>query len=221
MDRLGHGFTNQTRRLAGARVQKEYEGFGSFERAANECACLLRLKDILPVSEIIERDQLTPSLIMAEVVGLHGQDLADAGGAPELLRLLGVFLHELQQLPPRTVPELAGTGEVIVHGDFGPQNVLIDGHRIAAVLDWEFAHIGRPIEDLAWAEWIVRMHHPEASGSLGELHRGAQLSPDWSDRHGAMLDRCRQLMVVCEQNRQRAGAQLWHERLRVTEGWVE
>ena len=141
-------------------------------------------------------------------------------GSP-VLRLLGVFLHELQQLSPATVPELAGTGAVIVHGDFGPQNVLVDGHRIAAVLDWEFAHVGQSIEDLAWAEWIVRMHHPETSDAVGELHRGAQLSPDWSARHGAMLARCHRVMVFCEQNRQPAGVRLWHERLRATEAWVE
>ena len=40
---------------------------------------------------------------------------------------------------------------MIVHGDFGPQNVLIAGDNISALLDWEFAHAGQPVEDLAWA----------------------------------------------------------------------
>jgi Phosphotransferase enzyme family len=221
MGRLRHGFTNRTRRLAGGRVQKEYTGSNRFERAAYERACLVRLRGTLPVPLILASDEQNPLLIMVEAAGLHGQDLVDAGRAPELLGLLGVFLHELQQLSPATVPELAGTGGVIAHGDFGPQNVLVDGHRITAVVDWEFAHLGQPVEDLAWAEWIVRMHHPSALDALAALHRGAQLSPNWSARHDAMLARCRQLIVFCEQNQEPAGVQLWRERLRATEEWVE
>jgi len=36
-------------------------------------------------------------------------------------------------------------------------------------VDWEWAHAGNPIEDLAWCEWIVRMHHPRDVTALGAL----------------------------------------------------
>lgn len=40
----------------------------------------------------------------------------------------------------------------IVHGDYRTGNFLFDGGgAIRAVLDWEMAHIGDPLEDLAWA----------------------------------------------------------------------
>jgi aminoglycoside phosphotransferase (APT) family kinase protein len=40
----------------------------------------------------------------------------------------------------------------IVHGDYRSGNFLHDGAgQILAVLDWEMAHIGDPLEDLAWA----------------------------------------------------------------------
>lgn len=39
---------------------------------------------------------------------------------------------------------------VLTHGDAGPGNALHDGHRLTALLDWEFAHFGDPIDDLAW-----------------------------------------------------------------------
>jgi aminoglycoside phosphotransferase (APT) family kinase protein len=40
----------------------------------------------------------------------------------------------------------------IVHGDFRAGNFLHDGAgRIIGVLDWEMAHLGDPLEDLAWA----------------------------------------------------------------------
>lgn len=40
---------------------------------------------------------------------------------------------------------------VLVHGDFKPGNVLLAPEgRIVAVLDWELAHVGDPIEDVGW-----------------------------------------------------------------------
>ena len=39
----------------------------------------------------------------------------------------------------------------VVHGDSGPYNFLIDTDRLTAVLDWEFAHVGDPAEDLGIA----------------------------------------------------------------------
>ncbi len=40
----------------------------------------------------------------------------------------------------------------VVHGDYRSGNFLHDGAgRIIAVLDWEMAHIGDPLEDLGWA----------------------------------------------------------------------
>lgn len=38
----------------------------------------------------------------------------------------------------------------IVHGDYRPANILIDDGRVSAVLDWEFAHTGDPVEDVGW-----------------------------------------------------------------------
>lgn len=40
----------------------------------------------------------------------------------------------------------------IVHGDFRSGNFLHDdAGRLLAILDWELAHLGDPLEDLAWA----------------------------------------------------------------------
>jgi aminoglycoside phosphotransferase (APT) family kinase protein len=39
----------------------------------------------------------------------------------------------------------------IVHGDYRVGNFLEQESRISAILDWEFAHIGDPLEDLGWA----------------------------------------------------------------------
>lgn len=38
----------------------------------------------------------------------------------------------------------------LVHGDYRAGNMLFDGDRISAVLDWEFAMLGDPLYDLGW-----------------------------------------------------------------------
>jgi len=49
----------------------------------------------------------------------------------------------------------------LVHGDYRLGNFLFEGDRITALLDWEMAHLGDPVEDIAWAYralWTPEMH---------------------------------------------------------------
>jgi aminoglycoside phosphotransferase (APT) family kinase protein len=39
---------------------------------------------------------------------------------------------------------------VLVHGDFRNGNIVVGPSGIRAVLDWELAHLGDPVEDLGW-----------------------------------------------------------------------
>ncbi len=49
------------------------------------------------------------------------------------------------------IPEPSGP-PALVHGDFRSGNFLVDDqNRLLAILDWEMAHVGDPMEDLAWA----------------------------------------------------------------------
>jgi aminoglycoside phosphotransferase (APT) family kinase protein len=51
----------------------------------------------------------------------------------------------------------------LVHGDFRLGNFLYEGERVTALLDWEMAHPGDPVEDIAWAYralWTPEMHVP-------------------------------------------------------------
>ena len=52
----------------------------------------------------------------------------------------------------------------VVHGDYRSGNFLHDGAgRLLALLDWEMAHLGDPLEDLAWALdplWSADRDHP-------------------------------------------------------------
>jgi aminoglycoside phosphotransferase (APT) family kinase protein len=42
------------------------------------------------------------------------------------------------------------TARTVVHGDFRMGNVMVGPDGLRAVLDWELAHIGDPMEDLGW-----------------------------------------------------------------------
>jgi aminoglycoside phosphotransferase (APT) family kinase protein len=63
--------------------------------------------------------------------------------------------------------------ECVVHGDFRLGNLIVDDSGLASVLDWELAHLGDPMEDLAWLcmrAWRFGGKHPVAGvGSYEEL----------------------------------------------------
>ena len=42
------------------------------------------------------------------------------------------------------------SGTAIVHGDFRNGNLIVGPDGLRAVLDWELAHLGDPMEDLGW-----------------------------------------------------------------------
>lgn len=60
--------------------------------------------------------------------------------------------------------------ETVVHGDFRLGNLMVDESGLAAVLDWELAHLGDPDEDLGYVcmrAW--RFGGPGEVAGLGEL----------------------------------------------------
>ena len=73
---------------------------------------------------------------------------------------------------------------VLCHGDIGPGNFMHFENRVSAILDWEFSHIGDPMDDLAW--WVFRGH--EFTGNCGDLE--SQLRR-WSARTGLPVDKRR------------------------------
>ena len=67
---------------------------------------------------------------------------AETGRADPLIELALTWLRD-------NLPDPDGT-PVLVHGDAGPGNFLFQNGRMTAILDWELAHAGDPMEDLAW-----------------------------------------------------------------------
>ena len=65
------------------------------------------------------------------------------------------------------------TGSALVHGDFRLGNVIVGDDGLRAVLDWELAHVGDPMEDLGWLcvkAWRFGSRSPVAGiGDYGQL----------------------------------------------------
>ncbi|MEV0350866.1 phosphotransferase [Nonomuraea sp. NPDC050680] len=206
---MKHGYTNST---VGddTWVVKCYEGPDAAIRLKTESRFLRRLRGRLPVPAV---HRVTPTSVTTRYVrGAHGQDLLDEGRVTEVLAGCGQTLARIHRLG-------------IVHGDYGPQNLLFDPatFETAAILDWEWAHPGEPIEDLAWCEWIVRMHHPEHVSRLPSFFDayGGPV-PSWPDRHAAMVARCRALLDFTGRWEPGGdGEKLWLERLDITASWTD
>jgi len=88
--------------------------------------------------------------------------------------------------------EPANTRQTLVHGDFRNGNLLVDDQGLAAVLDWELAHVGNPVEDLGYFcsnVWRFGHSHNPAGGfgSYEELLAGYEsvmgFAPDMSELH--------------------------------------
>ncbi|MGW2342616.1 phosphotransferase family protein [Streptomyces sp. NPDC001661] len=218
---LKHGYTNRT--LAdGTIVEKAYDGPDAEPRLRRERTLLPRLQGQLPVPPVLGATATT--LKLGFMPGVPGQELLDAGHSAQVLASCGKLLRRIHELTP-PVPALGARGadEVLVHGDFGPNNLLLDPgtFEVTAVVDWEFAHFGAPVEDLAWCEWIVRTHHPAHTPALGHFHRSYGSGvPLWPARRAAMLARCEELRRFCERwEAGGAGARQWRERAAVTAAW--
>jgi aminoglycoside phosphotransferase (APT) family kinase protein len=56
-------------------------------------------------------------------------------------------------------------GTAVCHGDFHPDNVLIDGDT-ATIIDWTTASIGNPVADFALTSLILQLGAPPPSSSL-------------------------------------------------------
>ena len=81
------------------------------------------------------------------------------------------WLHAHASRPARTS---------LCHGDAGAGNFLHDRAEVTALLDWEFAHVGDPHDDLAWV--AVRNDVLRRPLDLGAVYRA------WQDISGVAID---------------------------------
>ncbi|HKS49598.1 MAG TPA: phosphotransferase family protein [Amycolatopsis sp.] len=114
-----------------------------------------------------ERTRAIADALIDTLVDLHAVDPGSVGladfGRPQgfLARQLRRWKKQLDASRSRDLPGIdrlhdrlatavpASGGAAIVHGDYRLDNVLVQGTRITAVLDWEMSTLGDPLTDLA------------------------------------------------------------------------
>lgn len=136
---LGTGYV--MRRLIGETIPRKLlrePGYaGALSRLGGDCAAALSAVHGVPLQRLPDMPKLPAAEQLALLESLHRSI-----GQPVPTFELGLWwLHE--HLPP-PVPLC------LVHGDFRMGNFLVDTVGLVAVLDWELAHLGDPMEDIAW-----------------------------------------------------------------------
>jgi aminoglycoside phosphotransferase (APT) family kinase protein len=94
----------------------------------------------------------------------------EADGSPR--PVFELAFRWLEKRAPATPESIA-----LVHGDFRNGNMIIGPDGVRAVLDWELAHFGDPMEDLGWLcvnSWRFGMMHKPVGGfgQVSELVAG-------------------------------------------------
>ena len=222
MEPMPHGYTNRSV-TDGHLVVKSFVGPDPAARQAREELALRRLAGIPPVPELISSVPGTLTTTLAK--GVPAQEAIDAGAADRVLHACGRLLADVQSVDPRRVFGSVDHGSVLVHNDFGPNNVVMDPEVTNARLlcDWEWVMPGdrTSCTDLAWAEFIVRYHHPESVPALAALFDGYGDKPTWAHRHAAMTARATAHRDFLRSWQQLQAAATWDQRLATIAAWHE
>jgi aminoglycoside phosphotransferase (APT) family kinase protein len=81
----------------------------------------------------------------------------------------------------------SATRRTLVHGDFRLGNVMVGPDGLRAVLDWELAHVGDPMEDLGWL--CVRAWRFGSSRPVAGVGDYDELIDAYRDASGSDVDR--------------------------------
>jgi aminoglycoside phosphotransferase (APT) family kinase protein len=119
------------------RILRDDEFASARDRLAAQCgAALAAIHRIDPAAAPLERtDQLA-----------QYREVLDTFGDPVPAFELAFRWLEAHRPPPTG----DGSRETVVHGDFRLGNLMVGPEGLRAVVDWELAHVGDPMEDLGW-----------------------------------------------------------------------
>ncbi len=166
-DGLGQGFIMEfvAGETLGARIVKEPSLAGARGTLAHSCGQILARIHAIDVSRFPTLAQQTPADLIEQWHAAYRRDIVRRP-------VFDLAFHELSaSCPP------ASTNACLVHGDFRTGNLMIGPEGVRAVLDWELAHIGDPMEDLGWLcvnSWrFGRIEKPVGGfGEYADLYAG-------------------------------------------------
>jgi aminoglycoside phosphotransferase (APT) family kinase protein len=139
-DQLGSGFVME--RVAGEtiprRILRDDEYAAARPRLAGQCG------EQAARIHAVDLSRLPPLLVQGARQQIDQyREYLDGFGEPHPAFELG--LRWLADHAPADPPR-----PVLVHGDFRNGNLVVGPDGVRAVLDWELAHLGDPVEDLGW-----------------------------------------------------------------------
>lgn len=138
--------------------------------ALDHAATPIREAAVLPAAKACWRIALDQWSAVIEADEQHPQPIVRAA------------IRHLRRNPPPPAQRIS-----IVHGDYRTGNFMHDGAgRVLAILDWEMAHLGDPIEDLGWAFDPLWNHFDE--GRVCGLVSPAEAIALWETASGLTVD---------------------------------
>jgi tRNA A-37 threonylcarbamoyl transferase component Bud32 len=167
------GYTNSTY-LENQAVVKTYSGADAQDRFLTELAMYRQLQFISFMPELLSYDQDTLTIKTRHIADRHAQDLLE-DHCDSVPLILGKLVRALQVIAIDTIGEQKGiASNVLVYGDFGPQNLLFAHGSFSepCLVEWEWAHFGDKSEDISLAEWIIRMHYAASKQMIASLYKG-------------------------------------------------
>jgi len=166
-DGLGSGFIMEfvAGETLGARIVKQPSLAGARATLAHSCGQILARIHAIDISQFPTLARQTPADLIEQWRAAYGRDIVRRP-------VFDLAFHELSAScppPPRNAR--------LVHGDFRNGNLMIGPEGVRAVLDWELAHIGDPMEDLGWLcvnSWrFGRIEKPVGGfGEYADLYAG-------------------------------------------------
>ena len=153
-------------------------------------------RKILRDDEFAHAREVLPAQLGTALAQLHSIPLDRVPALPETdqVEQYRTMLDTLDQ--PHPTFELAfrwldahrpsSTARTIVHGDFRLGNVMVGPDGLRAVLDWELAHIGDPMEDLGWL--CVKAWRFGSALPVAGVGRYEQLFAAYEAAGGASID---------------------------------
>lgn len=108
----------------------------------------------------------------------------------------------------RALAQRLGDGPVICHNDPGPNNTVFHHGRPIAFIDWDFAAVGDPLEDVAYMAWSWCISSKPARGdATSQAHQVRVLA----DAYGLSTDQRNELMDAVQERLVR-NERFWTER---------
>src|SRR5260221_2016406 len=140
VDGLGEAYVMQ--RLGGTAIARKLLRDVPYEKARGRVAG--QLGEILARIHAVDPTTLPPleRREAADQVAILYRSL-DHLGAPQPVFELALAWLDRRRPAPLERP-------LLVHGDYRTGNYLVDEEGVSAILDWELAHLGDPMEDLGW-----------------------------------------------------------------------